>query len=191
MKASKFQSIKYSKATYNYVWHQNQCNLLGSRILEAFPHDGDTRKKARFNISKNFRASEFIMQLTPNQMPDTSVPKEFWDRYPDVAKIFAGWETRTLKQCFFKIEEMIDFMRKQYVIFIRKEIKAWDKLKAKNAKEKKMMVKLENFERKHEIPWSLNSKLFPDPLDEEFWKKAEKSDDKWHTKCREEQQKWF
>ena len=71
--------------------------MLGSRILESFPTDGNTRQQAQIYLYQNFRASEFGENLTPDKMPDTTCTVVFEEKYPETAKHYNSVEPETCK----------------------------------------------------------------------------------------------
>ena len=99
---------------YKQTWYKNWCNTIGCQILSAFTLDGNTRKKARFLLQQNHRASEFYMGFTPDSAPEMYVDPELKAEFPEAKELFEKQKATNLKEDFLILEQRIDFIRSKY-----------------------------------------------------------------------------
>ena len=76
-----------------------------------------------------------------------SIHPEFKAKYPDVAQIFESWKTNSWKDDFRKCEEILDFLRKQYIPLQKKMKRAFAKYIKNNEKRNKLKDRVDAFQK--------------------------------------------
>lgn len=73
-------------ATIEACWHQNEILKFGDKCLKIFPKAGDTRRTAKFRLSRNLAPSSFVYDLVPDAAPDMTISRDFRNKYPEFTK---------------------------------------------------------------------------------------------------------
>ena len=171
---------------YEEAWLVNQANLIGKHILETFPHDGNTRKQAKRYLVQNYRASEFYENLTPMHRPNMELNTEFEVKYPEFAQKYESKETKTLYEDFRKLEDLVDFLRKEYKSNQKIEKRTMKYFLHHKEKREKYSVQLQAIHTFGGLAFSFRNQENQGNLSDTFWENALKSNDDWDLKVEEE-----
>ena len=157
---------------YEEAWLANQANLIGKHILESFPHDGNTRKQALKNLMLNYKASEFYENLTPMYRPNMELNEEFKVKYPKFAQKYESTETKTLYEDFRKLEDLVDFLRKEYKSNQKVVKRTMKYFKHQKEKRVKYRVQLQAFHIFGGLAFSFRNRENHGNLSDAFWENA-------------------
>jgi len=86
---------------------------------------------------------------------------------------------------------MIDFIRKSYVILLKKEAKTFERMNKRNDLHTKTLQKIHGLQNKGGFPSYFSYEEYKASRKSEFWKLADKKDALCHDIYAEEQKEWF